>query len=623
MSRCLPTPPPTEFVASSAFLSTLHSTLRLFLPIALCAGLLAPPTAVFAQDSDDDGDQEARDDAAVSPVFRIDRRRGPRDRGRRPSSPLIRSIDGSGNNVRAPEMGAAFVPLHRLVDPDYSDGVEGMAGLERPGPREISNIVNNQEESRPNQANASAFLWQWGQFIDHDVDLTDGTDPPEPVDILIPEGDAFFDPDGTGAETMPFNRSIYDHESGTAAANPRQQVNEITAWIDASNVYGSDAERAAALREDDGTGRLKTSEDDLLPFNEDGLPNAGGSDASLFLAGDVRANEQVALTAMHTLFVREHNRLAEEIAAEDPSLSGDEIYEAARRIVGAEMQIITYEEFLPVLLGRNALTPYRGYRRRADGGIYNIFSAAAYRLGHSMLNSEILRLDADGAEIAEGNLALRDAFFTPQRLTDEGGIAPLLRGLASQAAEAVDPYVVDGVRNFLFGEPGSGGFDLAALNIQRGRDHGLPSYNDARRALGLEPAFDFADVSSDQEIQDRLAEAYQSVEDIDVWVGGLAEDHVRGAQVGELVFTVLKRQFEVLRDADRFWYEIALNRNELRQVRGTRLSDIIRRNTEIGDELSDDVFHVAGQAPAPDRPRRRARRDRRFSHLVGLRDLRR
>lgn len=139
-------------------------------------------------------------------------------------------------------------------------------------------------------------------------------------------------------------------------------MNQITHFIDASNVYGSDDVRAAALRTNDGTGRLLVSAGDLLPFNSPGLPNAGGTGPELFLAGDVRANEQVGLTAMHALFVREHNRLAAEIAGSSPELTGEEIYQEARRFVGALMQSITYNEFLPALLGANALTPYRGYR---------------------------------------------------------------------------------------------------------------------------------------------------------------------------------------------------------------------------------------------------------------------
>lgn len=230
----------------------------------------------------------------------------------------------------------------------------------------------------------------------------------------MPAGDIYFDPDATGTISISFNRSIYDTQSGTSQNNPRQQLNEITSWIDASNVYGSSLERADALRALDGTGKLKSSTGNFLPFNEAGLPNAGGPSPQLFLAGDVRANEQVGLTAMHTLFMREHNRLATRIATNNPSLSGEEIYQLARKMVSSQLQIITYNEFLPMLLGKNALRPYGGYRPKLNAGIANEFSTAAYRFGHSLLSPEILRINANGSSAEEGHLSLRTAFLPPK-----------------------------------------------------------------------------------------------------------------------------------------------------------------------------------------------------------------
>jgi len=506
----------------------------------------------------------------------------------------FRTVDGSGNNRDHPEFNKAHTQLKRRMGNDYSDYVSSMAGVYRPNPRKISNVVASQLDSTPNSFRASDFLWQWGQFLDHDIDLTDGSFPPEFEPVQIPAGDPHFDPDGSGTQVMLFNRSFFDPESGTGPDNPRQQMNEITGWIDASNVYGSDETRAAELRTNDGSGRLKTSKGRLLPFNTAGLPNAGGNGDELFLAGDVRANEQVALTAMHTLFVREHNRLARRIRHRDYSLSGDEIYEKARRLVGAQLQVITYEEFIPALLGTRALRPYRGYNPAVDPRVMNVFSTGAYRLGHSMLGSKILRLNRRGREIRDGHLPLRNSFFAPQELV-EHGIDPILRGLSKQVCQDVDVLVVDDVRNFLFGQPGQGGFDLAALNIQRGRDHGLPSYNDAKELMGLTRADSFQDVTSDEGVQIRLASVYADTDDIDLWVGGLAEDHMAGALVGELFFYILKDQFETLRDGDRFWYQHSLTRAELRRVRDVRLAHIIRRNTSIAQEISDDVFHVLGE----------------------------
>ncbi len=546
-------------------------------------------SSVQAQDRDDRGKASVR---GIS---------HPQDREYRPERPIpahgIRSIDGSGNNLADKEMGAATTPLRRLAKPDYADGVSSLAGQHRPSARALSNIVADQKRSIPNRLGASDWLWQWGQFLDHDIDLTEAAVPAQPAPIAVPIGDPFFDPDATGSKEISFHRSIFDPDSGTGIYNPRQQLNEITAWIDGSNVHGSDKIRAAALRTNDGTGRLKTSAGDLLPFNTDELPNAGGSSPALFLAGDVRSNEQTGLTAVHTLFVREHNRLVNLYRAHHPNWNGERIYQKARKMVGAYLQAITFNEFLPALLGSGAIPPYRGYDSDVDGSIANGFSTCAYRFGHSALNITLLRLDADGKEIPEGHLALSAAFFAPTRIIDEGGIEPVLRGLSSQFAQAIGPFIVDDVRNFLFGNPDAGGLDLAALNLQRGRDHGLPSYNDIRVEMGITRASSFNDISSDPRIVKRLATAYESVDDVDCWLGGLAEDAVEGAHVGPLFFKIIRLQFLALRDGDRFWYERDLHSDEVREVNGTRLSDIIRRNTQIGDEIPTNVFRVPHAGP--------------------------
>ena len=504
----------------------------------------------------------------------------------------FRTIDGTSNNRNTPEMGAAGARLIRLTAADYGDGISSFSGGSRPNPRVVSNAIHAQAASSPNASRLSDYLWQWGQFLDHDIDLTEGVEPEEHADIPIPAGDEFFDPDSTGTQVMPFNRSIYDTETGTSFSNPREQVNEITAWIDASNVYGSDSTRAAALRSNDGTGRLKTSAGNLLPFNTAGLPNAGGDSEVLFLGGDLRANEQLGLTTMHTLFVREHNRLVGELTAANPQWYGERLYQEARARVGAQMQIITFQEFLPALLGPDAIPTYSGYDDDIDAGIANSFSTAAYRLGHSMLSDRILRLDGDGSEHSAGHLTLRDAFFQPARLVNEGGIEPMLRGLAAQVSQSIDHQIVDEVRNFLFGPPGAGGFDLVTLNIHRGRDHGLGSYNDLRLAMGLDPAVTFADITSDVELQSKLASVFPSPDDVDAWTGGLCEDHLAGAQVGELLYAVIRDQFVRLRDGDRYWYTRTLDSGTQRELESLRLSDIIRLNTEIDDEIANDVFRV-------------------------------
>jgi peroxidase len=509
-----------------------------------------------------------------------------------PSTTAYRNMDGTGNHHTHFELGASHTPLRRILPDGYSDNVSAMAGPNRPSAREVSNVVCAEQGRTVNPLGASDFLWQWGQFLDHDIDLTEPNAPFGPEHIRPETGDPFFDPDSTGLSQIDFHRSSGVRGTGVDAFYPKQQVNSITHYIDASNVYGSDDARADALRTNDGTGRLVVSSGDLLPFNTGGFDNAGGTGPELFLAGDIRANEQVALTAMHTLFVREHNRLAAEIAATDSSLSGDEIYQRARQFVGGLMQGITYNEFLPALLGPNALDVYRGYDQTVSPAIVNCFSTAVYRFGHSALSPTLLRLDASGSTIAFGNLPLKDAFFRPDRLINQGGIEPILRGLAAQEMSAIDVKVIDAVRNFLFGDPTAGGLDLASLNIQRGRDHGLPDYWNARFARGLGRANTFAQISSDPTTQALLAVAYGDTLDMDLWVGGLAEDPVNGGHVGALFFHIIKLQFQNLRAGDRYWYQWHMSAADIIEIDNTTLADVIRRNTNIGNEISDNVFSV-------------------------------
>jgi peroxidase len=488
----------------------------------------------------------------------------------------FRAINGEFNNLKHPTWGAAEQVMLRAFGSYYADGASAPAGADRASARSISNLVASQSGSILNTGGATDFVWQWGQFLDHDIVETPGTSPREDFDIAIPVGDRWFDPLGTGTETIALNRSGYAMVQGV-----RQQVSAITAMIDGSNVYGSDVDRQAELRANDGTGRLRTSDGNMLPMDESGF----------FVAGDVRANEQVALTAMHTLFMREHNVWADLVHVTLPELTGDQVYELARCMVAAELQAITYREFLPVLLGRNALRGYRGYRPDVDPSISNTFATAAYRVGHTMLSSQLLRLDATGQGHELGPLPLQDAFFHPEVLLATG-IDPLLRGLAAQQAQAIDPYVVDDVRNFLFGRPGSGGFDLASLNIQRGRDHGLPAYNVLRELMGQHPAQRFSDINADPEIVSRLAQAYGDVDSIDAWVGLLSEPPAHGALVGRTNQAILVDQFTRLRDGDRYWYEACLPTELALFINSQTLAVVIRRNTGIGAELPEDVFQV-------------------------------
>jgi len=493
-----------------------------------------------------------------------------------------------------PGAGQIDVQLLRTAPPAYGDGVSSLA-IRPLSPREISNMILAQSGSIPSEGSVSDMFWQWGQFVDHDIDLS-LTDPADPAPITVPASDPVFDP----SYDILFDRSVFDPSTGTDTSNPRQQMNHITAFEDASNVYGSDPVREDALRDPGGHGLLLTSAGNLLPYNDAGLPNAmpaGADPGDFFLAGDVRANEQIALTCMHTLWMREHNTVAARLEQRNKNLNltDDQLYNTARLVVMAEQQSITYNEFLPLLLGDNALPPYTGYHPSVNPNISNVFATAAYRLGHTMLSDVIRRLDDHGNTIPQGDLALANAFFAPTVIDDQGGIEPILRGLSNQVMQKVDVKIVDGVRNFLFGPPSNPfQLDLGALNIQRGRDHGLPDYNSFRIAFGLNPVSSFGEITSDTAVQAALSDAYNgNVDTIDPWVGMIAEDHLPNELVGPTIHAVLVDQFTRQRDGNPDFYQNIFSDRAQRAIEKNTLKEVILRNTTIKrPEIPDNVFVV-------------------------------
>ena len=498
-----------------------------------------------------------------------------------------RTISGTSNNLDHPYWGSEGEQLLRIAAAEYADGLSQPAGGYRPNPRVVSNRICAQADPENpilDPRNLSDYIWAWGQLLDHELDLTEPVAPPEVANFQTPADDRFPN------RTVPFRRSIYHLETGKI--NPRQQINQVTAFIDASNVYGSTDERASALRTH-VAGRLKTGpgpDGPLLPKNSLNLPNAGGSRSDAYLAGDIRANEHVVLTSMHVLFLREHNRRAAILAARHTDWDDERIYQRARKEVGAIMQAITYNEFLPALLGSGRVPAYAGYKPEVNAGISNEFSTAFYRVGHTMVAATLPTGRAQGQGIP-----LRQGFFRPDQV-DLRGVEPFLDGLAFQKMQRVDPQVVDDLRSFLFGHvsgPDNELLDLAALNIQRGRDHGIAHYNACREAYGLPRKTCFADITDNTHTQHALAELYDNVDNIDAWVGALCESHLEAASVGELTCASLLDQFCRSRDGDWFWYENdpAFSADDCHQISQTTLSHVIQRNTGLTD-LPDNVFVV-------------------------------
>ncbi len=513
----------------------------------------------------------------------------------------VEPIDGVGNNIADPTLGAANTEFARITAANFADGIDAPNSPDLPSARVISNVTANQdvagvEQDENNNRAMSDWVYAWGQFIDHDIDLTAGG--ATPMNIPIPAGDPTFDPTAQGNLTIAFNRSQTAPGTGTSTDNPAQFVNQDTSFIDGSMIYGSDATTAADLRTFIG-GQLKTSAGDLLPYNTFGLnmaDNIGVPEDTLFAAGDVRANENVELTNLTTLFVREHNRQAGILAEEHPDWTDEQLYQGARQVVIGEIQSITYNEWLPALMGTNALTSYLGYDSNVDPAITDEFASAAFRL-HTLIDDDVQFLDNNCNPVLP-NLALDEDFFQPGIVTEPGEVAGNLKYLATDNTQEVDEQAVDGLRNALFPDAPVidnvevGASDLIADDIQRGRDEGDPTYNQARIAEGEAPVTSFAQITSDVQLQQELQDVYGDVDNVELFVGLMAEDHLAGSSLGQTEQAILAAQFEALRDGDRFFYENADPQDLVDQLNSTTLADIISANTNI-TTLQSDVFFVS------------------------------
>ncbi|XP_078592391.1 peroxidasin homolog isoform X1 [Branchiostoma floridae x Branchiostoma japonicum] len=556
-----------------------------------------------------------------------------------------RTIDGTCNNMQNQLWGSSITPFTRFLTPIYEDGFNEPVGWDTslqyngftlPSVRHVSNelITTEQNVLDPDYTH---MLTQWGQFLDHDIDLTatavgrtipmpgmNSTSCSETCDnimpcfpIRIPDDDERI----TTKDCMPFTRSSAVCGTGETSTlfnnNPiaRKQINQITSFIDASNVYGSTLDVAQSLRDlsnDDGLLRVQEGADissgmDLLPFQDEVVSSCnqdpkGGDTIPCFLAGDVRSNEVNTLIASHTIWLREHNRIAKELKSINPRWDGETIYQEARKIVGAEMQHITYTEYLPKILGpagMDQIGEYSKYNASVNPSTRNEFATAAFRFGHAAISGTVRRFDENYVEDPViGNVALRDTFFSPWRIFNESGVDPVVRGLIGGSAKLVTPTNVmhEELSQGLFALKNQIALDLAALNTQRGRDHGLPFYNDWRVFCGLSRAETFSDLEDeikDSTVRDKLTDVYGDVNNIDLWPAAQLEDHEDGARVGPTFRCMMAEQFKAFRDGDRFWYQSkgVFTKAQRAQLDKVTLARVICDNTGI-TRLPRDVFRL-------------------------------
>ena len=536
----------------------------------------------------------------------------------------FRTANGECNNLQRPRQGRALTGFKRLLRNTYEDGIfaprsSSVTGRPLPSPRLISerivDTISNELED------FTLSVMQWGQFIDHDFNhalifqLPDGgaieccqndgqtlpTTPlhPQCIPIEIPANDPFYSRFNQRCMTLVRSLPAPDPD---CIARPATPINELTAYLDASMLYGSQEEETNRLRTFQN-GLLIVSRDNLLPLSSTPAVSRpqtlstrygfgggrgrgrGGSQRRrptppppeeeeenscvdrarvCFRGGESRVNEQSALTVMHTVFTREHNRLAKALKRRHTSWDDERLFQEARRIVIAEWQHIVYNEWLPIIVGfdyarDHDLLPLRSgfsnlYDSTVDASASNEFATAAFRFGHSLLRDMYHLINARGAVTRSVNLTR--TFFDPTVVAE--GFVEHARTLVARRPETFDNNVISSVHEQLFTSNFRFGLDLIALNIQRGRDHGIPTYTTVLRAcndINIRRWDDLRALMEPGAIT-QLRSVYENPNDVDLFAGGLSERRARGAQVGPTFQCLIGQQFFDVRYGDRFFYDI-------------------------------------------------------------------
>uniref|UniRef100_A0A665W1N7 Eosinophil peroxidase-like n=1 Tax=Echeneis naucrates TaxID=173247 RepID=A0A665W1N7_ECHNA len=557
-----------------------------------------------------------------------------------PNLNQYRTASSTCNNRENTRWGSSNIPFTRWLPAEYEDDIslpKGWTSNRRvnrhflPLVREVSNRIlrtaNADVESDPLYTHLVTIFGQW---TDHDLTFTphspvirsfnngidcdktcERTEPCFPIEV--PEKDPRFG--RKSEECMPFFRSTAGCGTGNTghifgASNVRQQMNTLTAFLDVGQVYGSDDAKARYLRNlttDEGLLRVNTEYTDngreLLPFSTMGANMCATraritkdnetKEVPCFVAGDERVDENIGLTSLHTLLLREHNRLARALAQLNPHWDGERLYQESRKIMGGYFQVLTFRDYLLHIVGPDfiakQLSTYPGYDENMDSSISNVFATAAYRFAHLMIQPFMFRLDDEYKEHSEyPTPLLHRAFFAPWRIIFEGGLDPILRGLVGRQAKlnTQDHMMPDELRDRLFEFSSELALDLAALNMQRGRDHGLPGYNKWRKFCGLSQPRNLeqlAEVMNNTELAENLLDLYGTPDNIDVWLAGVAEPFVPGGRVGPLFACLIATQFQRIRQGDRLWWEKegVFTAAQGASLRETSLARIICDNTGI------------------------------------------
>ncbi|GFO37825.1 chorion peroxidase [Plakobranchus ocellatus] len=562
-----------------------------------------------------------------------------------PSSPY-RTVDGLCNNLNNPTWGAALQPLIRMHRENrYHDGLDipRIASVTDrskllPSPRLVSRLVHEPDRDGQEVPELTNMIQQWGQFLDHDITGTPAHKGPDGKDlrccdnvylsderqvhndvfnkgecnpIYIPPLDRHFHTTCMSfARSQPYPRR--QDCDPRAVKEPREQMNMLTAFIDASQMYGSSL-KANNLIRFRRHGRMRVTEFNMLPEDFNSTCVKETSYDYCFQSGEMRVNEHPALASMHTVFHRFHNLLATQMARANPRWSDERIFQEVRKIVGAIMQHVTFHEWLPVILGDDvmrsnslvvsgALDRLRTnwyYDKNVNPTIINAFATAAFRFGHTLIPSTF--------SVGQQKIRLHRMFNRPRFILEGNGrhIPEFCAGLMEDSVQHFDRYISTDLTDRLFEDRDNVSMDLAALNIQRGRDHGLPSYNEYREVCGLKKIESFEELYlEDADRAEVLRRVYASMDDVDLFTGGISERPLAGAMVGPTFACILSRQFRNLKFGDRFWYEstdrnVGFSDDQLREIKSLSIAKIFCLAAPLDHIIVNPFYKEGSFLPRP------------------------
>ncbi|XP_060065975.1 peroxidase-like protein [Ylistrum balloti] len=541
----------------------------------------------------------------------------------------FRTIDGSCNNLKYPQRGMAFRAQKRYRRPAYQDHIgkprqKSVLLHNLPSPRVVSNCVFNAGPNPALSADITSMHMSFGQFLDHDLIFTpvikgeggaginccasiELADRPECFPIFVPQSD----PNITEScmNMVRSSAAVDDNLRGY-----RNQLNEVTSFVDASNVYGSTTKKMKELRDSvKKQGLLKVDQYNRLPEGKTQCfkdkPTDYCQDA---VTGDKRVNVVPNLGAVHLLWVREHNRVVKILASHNPTWDDDRLFYEGRKIIIAMMQHVVYNEYLPVILNSDYMKAFKLelresgfsylYKERADATVANVFGVAAFRFGHSQITN--IQAQYSPSHKPTKTVVIESTFHRPHLNVEMKGkgYEAVLRWLVNAKATKSDRKFEDGIRNKLFPDAKGRTMDLPAINVNRGRDHGIPAYNVWRDWCGLPKAKTFrTDVSGgllhhSKESAAALRSVYSHPDDIDLYAGAMSEIPIPKGIVGPTFACIIGFQFQQLKIGDRFWYEnnlgrLGLNSVQLAEIRKVSLAKIVCNNIEVS-EMQPKAFRT-------------------------------